>query len=125
MSTMNDLQASENASPAQGSNGQHGKTTLNSVLIAANALGATGYVFVAATVDGWETCDIHGADGGAGLAAGIFLLPVLVVVALANVVCLVSACCVYAGFRYWQFNRYVLAVPVCWALAAAIVRCPR
>jgi nitroreductase len=52
--------------------GRHGETLLRGISVAANALGAAVYVFIAATVVGWETCDIAGADGGADMAAGLF-----------------------------------------------------
>ncbi len=123
---MNDPQSFESDAPATSAQGKFGNTALCVVFIATNALGAAAYAGIAATVIGYETCNFPGADGGADFVAGLYFLPVLLVVVLASVGCLARACYVYGKLRYWPMNRYALVVPVFWAIAALIVQwCPQ
>jgi hypothetical protein len=101
-----------------------GAALLNGVLIGVHALGSVGYLAIGASVVGWETCDIPGADGGADFVAGLYLLPVLFLVLLTSLGCLLWAAYVYGKHRYWPFSRYTLAVPAFWALAFFFMRCP-
>jgi hypothetical protein len=97
---------------------------LNGLLLGAHALGAMGYLTIGTTVIGSETCNIPGADGGADMVAGLFFLPVLFIVLLVSLGCLFWTAYIYAKRRRWPLSRYALAIPIFWAFAVFVTRCP-